>query len=201
MRSGAKMKLVFKVFNEIAASDEQVEQVNNLVFHSLDLYGDLPMSVESRSELIIEEINTPGTECYNPLIALAEDRVVGIICSFPLTELKARQMASMLSIMRRLDRTGRKDLRQKMVLGEYTVSPILADDGVYISRVAIDHNLRNTGYGSKLLRHFMNKHANQRISLHVDRKNIPAIRYYQKHGFELERRAEHRKLVMTHPVA
>jgi ribosomal protein S18 acetylase RimI-like enzyme len=194
------MKLVFKAFDEIAASDEQVAQVKNLVFHSLDLYGDLPMSVESCSELIFDEISTSGTECYNPLMALAEDRVVGIICSFPLTELKARQMASMLSIMRRLDRTARKDLHQKMLLGEYTVAPILADDGIYISRVAIDHNLRNTGYGSKLLRHFLNKHANHRVSLHVDRKNVPAIRYYQKHGFEFERRAEHRKLVMTHLV-
>lgn len=195
------MKLKYKTLEEISASDEQIEDVKRLVFESLDMYEKLPVDIERCLELIWADIRTPGTECYNPLIAFSEQNAIGIICSFPADELKARQMASMLSIMRHLDRQSRKEFREQMLLEEYSVAPMSSDEGVYISRVAIKRELQGAGYGSDFLQHFLSIHPNQTVSLHVDRNNLQAIRYYQKHKFEFLGDKECRKLIMTHVAA
>jgi ribosomal protein S18 acetylase RimI-like enzyme len=148
--------------------------------------------------MISAETRIAGTECHDPLVACAEGVVAGVICSFPLEDLQARQMQSILHVMRSLDRSARKEFRETMVTGNHSVAPICVSAGLYIARIAVATEMQGRGIGNEMLLRFIENAAGQPITLHVDRQNAAAVRLYERFGFVFDGRSdEARKRAMV----
>lgn len=193
------MDLSFAHLLDVQPTESQTEDIKQLVYESLDLYEQLPIDFEQCMDLIASEVSTEGTECFNPMLAMNGAQVVGVICHFSVGELELRQRNSMLSIMRLLDRKRRQMFRQMLAKENYTVAGLPTTDGVYISRVAISNSLRRSGVGSQFLKRFIADHPAQKISLHVDQNNVPAIGLYQQFSFKVHGNKDTRKVVMQRP--
>jgi ribosomal protein S18 acetylase RimI-like enzyme len=177
------MNLNLRYFSTIERSEEHLCAIVQLLIESFDFYDMLPMDQATLTDLIKEEISQSGTECFDPLLALQGDDVVGVICHFPAQELEARQRASMMSVLRRLDRSGRMKLRARLQDKNYGVGITDVYKGTYVSRVAVSKNMRGQGIGSKFWLGFMGKIDGANILLHVDENNHEAIRFYGRFDF------------------
>ena len=191
--------LTFPYLLELDLTQQQQDVIDQLVYDSFDMYWKLPIDRDRCNDLIRHETTTEGTECYNPLLALKGDKIVGLICSYPTEELDLRQRASLLSIMRVLRGAERGEFKKTLEDDSYTVEELPFTDGQYISRVAVAQSARGMGIGARLLEKFLALHHGKRISLHVDKTNEPAIGYYLNSDFIFCRGTGFTKLVMTLP--
>jgi ribosomal-protein-alanine N-acetyltransferase len=69
-----------------------------------------------------------------------------------------------------------------------------------ILQIAVDKNVRNSGFGSKLLQNILTyaqKSGFKSVFLEVRKSNLPAIKLYKKHGFTIQRT---RKNYYSEPV-
>lgn len=165
--------------------DGEQTQLARLIYLALpDFYGALPGGDDDRLGLIAAETVTQGTECENPWIAREGAEILGAICAFPLSELKERQQQSMLGIMRGIDRAARKEFRDTMRDGGHSVQPFDQLSGLYIARISVAATRQGSGLGQRLFAALVAKTGEGPISLHVDRENAAAIRFYEKLGFE-----------------
>ncbi len=60
-------------------------------------------------------------------------------------------------------------------------------DRIFLINVCIDANARGAGIGGFLLEHFLKEHPEIPMELAVLKRNMPAIRLYQKYGFTVTR--------------
>lgn len=81
--------------------------------------------------------------------------------------------------------------RDNQILGMvnllYTVSTALGDRVALLEDMVVTLNARSTGIGSRLLEEAIQVarlNGCKRITLLTDRANIPAQRFYQRHGFD-----------------
>jgi|GEM_PF-5100761 len=194
------MNLTFRQFCDFPPNAAQILAASELVFQSFDFYKDLPILHSACLQMISEEFTMPDTECYNPLLAIAEHEVVGIVCYYPAAQLEARQKSSMLSVMRKLGRAERKAFNTKRRSANNSVEPASGGDGIYISRVAISTNHRGTGIGTQLMRKLVDTNNKQRMKLHVDKDNAAAILFYQNFGFRFREPTLFTKRVMNYSL-
>jgi ribosomal protein S18 acetylase RimI-like enzyme len=61
----------------------------------------------------------------------------------------------------------------------------LADDETYVSALAVDERLRGEGVGTRLLRDVLDRQPVVVTDVNVG--NADALRFYQRHGFEIQR--------------
>lgn len=177
------MNLDIKYFSTIEHTEAHLSEIVQLLIESFDFYGMLPMDPATLTDLIKEEISQPCTECFDPLLALQGDNVIGLICHFPAQELEIRQRTSMMSVFRRLDRSGRMILKAQLQEENYGVGTTDQYTGIYVSRVAISKNMRGQGVGSKFWLGFMDQTDDANIFLHVDENNHEAIKFYDRFDF------------------
>lgn len=167
-----------------------------LIFDALpDFYSLIPLDRDAILDLITDEMESEETECYNPLVALADGELAGLICGFPIAKLDARQQKSLLHIMRRLDRASRREFRDT-AKAALSVAPIEVSGGRYIARIAVSQALRGCGIGTAIFRQYVALDPASPVALHVDCDNAGAIAYYQQLGFAFCGSADFRKRAM-----
>jgi len=89
------MKLTRQHAEALPLGDVDMRSLAILIYAALpDFYGALPQEPTATLDMIAAETHVPGTECYNPLIASTEGMCAGMVCSFPMEELRARQQQS-----------------------------------------------------------------------------------------------------------
>lgn len=86
--------------------------------------------------------------------------------------------------------------KQDEILGFAGLNFIL--DEAHIANIAVKKNMRRKKIGSKLLETLIKKalSTSSSITLEVNEKNIPAIKLYQKYGFQTVRKKK--KILLKH---
>jgi RimJ/RimL family protein N-acetyltransferase len=82
-------------------------------------------------------------------------------------------------------------LQEERIIGMYHLfyKEYRQSDSVYLATLVIDPEISGKGYGMVTLQHIIQSMIQQkknRIELDVSTHNEPAIRFYQKAGFEIE---------------
>jgi len=182
--------------NEFASDTVELPALARMVIQALpDFYGMIPLSPAALLDLIVDEMHIDGTECYNPFVALVDETQVGVICAYPLAELASRQQGSLLQIMRKLDRSGRREFRD-MATRNASIAAIESDNARYIARLTVANGMRGQGLGKQIFAEFAAIEPDRPIALHVDRGNDSAIGYYRRLGFDFAGPSDVTKLAM-----
>jgi ribosomal protein S18 acetylase RimI-like enzyme len=126
-----------------------------------------------------------SSDLIPPMLAVAENQPVGVMCFFPLTELAARNLASLRLLMSQAD-----DMKTATQKGRGFSSqvPPISGSSLYLARIAVAEHAQNKGIGSALLQEFEGQALAagfQRVCMHVRKNNGKAIRFYNKHAYNL----------------
>jgi ribosomal protein S18 acetylase RimI-like enzyme len=120
-------------------------------------------------------------------LALEENRCVGMISFLPGLELTKRRLAGLRMLARSAPSFLSHSLTAKLQLAAQTIVHPQPDD-CYISHVAVAKAARGRGVGSFLMAYILNESLRlgcRRCVLAVDPENTPAVRLYNKFGFEV----------------
>lgn len=79
-------------------------------------------------------------------------------------------------------------MEEDVIVGAMSYS--LEDEQLHICRMMVHPEHFRKGIADQLLGHFMKQHPASKKAVTTGALNIPAIRLYQKHGFELVREIE-----------
>ncbi len=139
-----------------------------------------------------------GTDTATGFAAGSEQGVRGVLTYTSADKLDLARLGGVQQLLRALDPDSRRLFREH--LRDYDADFAVAPSGTcYLSRVAVRTEARGGGLAERMMRHWMQEvesdHANG-FSLHVDRSNARAIRFYERLGF-VDTLAEGKFLLLT----
>lgn len=142
---------------------------------------DLPLILSS-----IERQLFQLSELEQTLVALAEGRVVGVACYYPVSEMEKRQMASFVDLMSAAP--DRREVNARLRSFARHITP-LTGPGVYLARLAVVPTCFGSGIAAKLMQTLEEETRSLSLGgifLHVDRSNYRAVAFYRKCGLAFQ---------------
>lgn len=115
---------------------------------------------------------------------------VGVVAAFPASELIQRRLYTSVSLMKKFG--AESIIRDKFKAHKSTLPPV-SSSSFYLSKILILPEFRSTGAGKVALaqlKEMATKRGFSVISLHVNRLNLDAIRFYERNGFNIVNQEE-----------
>ena len=160
-----------------------------------DFYG--PLDRSQANSAIATQFSEPGTEVHETEAAISDGVVQGIVTDFAGADLKARQSASLHSLLTELTNEKLREFLNHIRKLTAELPPIPAS-GRYLARLAVTKDQRGTGLANKLFERFIGRvPAGETASLHVASANARAIAFYERHGFQPESDSKGATIVMS----
>jgi ribosomal protein S18 acetylase RimI-like enzyme len=170
-------------FENYDSSTHDQHIVAGLIFESDPVFNTLvyrknPVAViEGMLRLGNSYFDTRHTQC-----AIQDDRVVGVIVGFPVSEKNeidqksGKNFARTMGFFRFLSRMPLFVRMDKMM-------PAVEDDhGYYIHTISVAPDFRRRGFGSEMIEMVAAEQGS--LYLHVNRDNEAAVRFYERNGFK-----------------
>ena len=158
-------------------------------------YSLVPLDPPVLHGLLGDLVGVAGSEFENSFMAGTAEVPSGIVASVPIDRLQRAQQASMISLMRHIERQDLAVFRS--AVGEYSSSvESIEGSGHYLSRVAVAPQARGAGLGERLVEQIIGDAAGADVWLHVAKDNWNAIRLYERLGFEFVSDAHFRSRAM-----
>ena len=130
-------------------------------------------------------LNKKNSELEQITAAYTKSNVIGLISGFPLKEFRSRKLSSLLVIRGMNNSRNITDFIKKNL-----VKVSLKKNRFYLSRLAVNKKYEGKGIGNKLLNKFIkniDKKNFTHISLHVEKKNLNAVRFYLHNKFKIKK--------------
>ena len=148
-----------------------------------DFYGIFFQDEADAIRGIEELLGQPGSDLGSRLVAAHGNELLGVMCYFPLAELPGRSLQSLRFLMSKTDDPAKAQQAGRDFAKQV---PPLTGAGLYLSRITVAGSCQGMGVGSGLIRQLeeLGRAGRQgRICLHVRSSNLPALRFYEKHGY------------------
>ncbi|MDB2576155.1 GNAT family N-acetyltransferase [Planctomycetota bacterium] len=127
-----------------------------------------------------------GTDTAAGFAAGSGQGVRGVLTYARADKLDLARLGGVQQLLRALDPASRRLFREH--LREYDADFAAAPSGTcYLSRLAVRTEARGSGLAERMMRHWIQQvdlDYEDGFSLHVDRSNFRAIRFYERLGFE-----------------
>ena len=172
------MNLTIKQWSEL--NENQLEILSGLIKKSAEQFYFLIPTEGDIIDFISESINNPDSDLSDCKAIMDGEKVVGALSCYETQELQGR----FLYYMRRVvDRNFHADL-----MNYFKSIPSINSEGFYLSRIAVLDEYRGSGTAAKILSIFESiskerDFTNAFLHVHVD--NERAIKFYQKHGYQI----------------
>lgn len=126
-------------------------------------------------------LNLRMTETGNILIIVERDHPVALAAHFPTNELRRRQLATVLHLVRGVGGL-HVDAAERLRQLQGAPHPTTADGG-FVGRFAVAAGARGTGLAESLMNRVQTLYPERPLALHVRRTNTRALRFYIRIGF------------------
>ena len=126
------------------------------------------------------------SECSDAICVLSESSSpIGVLAAYRGSEMHNRQRASMFTLASSIDDDAIEDVFERVAIHAGTL-PEIPDESFYLARIAVEDAYRGSDVADQLMRAFeANGQGFPILSLHVLASNRRAIRFYQRHGYEV----------------
>ena len=142
-----------------------------------------PSYDDSFFQKLILECSKDKTNLFyyeNLFVALCDDKIIGVLCG-----IKAGEKKTFLENISITD----EDYKKISSADKGYFIPLLDENteftGYNITNVCVDTNFRAMGIGGGLIEFYLSQIPDSTVHLDVIADNMPAIKLYQKHGFEI----------------
>jgi len=170
------------------STPESVEEkliAANLVMQSLpEFYKLFSLKKEIILKHISSEFFSGKSEVSDIKCIIKDSKVIAIISYLSSTDLKILQIMSVQKLLSMTDSQDKNHVKQRLRHHLESVQPI-QDDYFYLSRIAVLSEYRGKKLGQEALKYFIKLGSSyQKLALHVNKENKPAISMYSRAGFE-----------------
>ena len=156
-------------------------ETSKLIFNCLSEYYSIFGSKKKMLSLITKELQNKSGETYKSIKKCIKKKIVGILFYYDYDEFSARTLSSNLNLNSNLNNL------KKIFQFSKKIQKVKKKCSFYISRFSIDENFKNKGIGSNLIKKLCKIVKNKKkkfILLHVNNKNIQAVKFYKKNNFD-----------------
>jgi ribosomal protein S18 acetylase RimI-like enzyme len=162
-------------------------------------YGRLQIPELNTIELCAELFFVKKGELANARFALEERSVIGFFAGIPSADLPAALSATALHILKRVSAESRTHVLSVMEETKRRLPPVPPGTH-YLARLAVVPERWGGGLARMLMDAFFEEGISGAYSVHVERNNHRAIRFYTKLGFDMVSQTTH-YLVMHRRLA
>ena len=177
------MSYSFKKFNSKNKFKIDISILSKLFFTSAKEYDFIFKKFKLKKKIFFNKIlNKKNSEFEEFIILKYNKKTVGLISGFPSTQLRSRKFLSFL-IFKNLIYPNSLNSLLKDNFSRLSTS----NKSYYLSRLSVNTKYKKEGFGSKLIKKFIsgiNKKRFSSLTLHVNKKNKSAMRFYLKHDFK-----------------
>jgi len=139
---------------------------------------------------VADQIGVQGSDIGSGFVTLSNAVVVGVVTYLQSAALSFAQLVEAQGILRSLSRESRCLFRKHLEMYDRDFDTV-PSGSLYLSRFAVDKKFRGGGLAKQMIDIFFNidrgkNEVSRLCSLHVDRDNQRAIRFYTKCGFVVQ---------------
>jgi ribosomal protein S18 acetylase RimI-like enzyme len=170
---------------------EQLVATARLVYQALPQFYDLlQLDEKLLIRLLVFLLQAERSDLSDTAYALVcktpEKTVIGAYASFSAAEISTRQTFGLLSTLEFLSDSVSPEKIAAIKQFSKGVSTAIPSESYYLSRFSVSEDYRGKGIAALLMSHFLEQgQAYSTYSLHVNRHNQRAIRFYAKNRFSL----------------
>ena len=174
------------------------KQIAELVFNSFQKYYKIFGSKKKVLRLISKELKNKQGETFKSIKKFEKKKIIGILFYYNYEEFEQRTLSSSFNLNLKLNSLKGISKFSK------SIQKIKRNHSLYISRISVNRLFKKRGFGSDLVEKLIKiaKIKNKKfILLHVDNKNIHAIKFYLKNSFFfLKRNKKYRYNIMCRKI-
>lgn len=154
---------------------------NYLISLEEDFYKIFGIDAPSLHSLLVDSLQDQSSEYSNPILFFSEDKLLGFYIANAAREILQKRTHDFKKLVKASTRSFCKKDFEK-----FAPSNLSQFDGVYLSKICVASEYRNTGVGKKILSHFLESNRLRFPSaiLHVQKNNVKAKQFYLGNGFD-----------------
>ena len=172
--------LVRKVTNVTSDAFTINEVASYLIYLEEDFYNIFGIDSSVLHSLIAKSLHDPASEYYAPNLFFLEDKLLGFYISNHTNKILQKRTHDLRNLIKASGRCfSRKDFES------FASSNLSQFNGVYLSKICVAPEFRNTGIGKQILCDFIESSRSDfsRAVLHVHKDNLKAKHFYLANGF------------------
>ncbi|UUR06944.1 GNAT family N-acetyltransferase [Sphingomonas glaciei] len=147
------------------------------------------MGLEGADAVVTSEFGASGCELENCDAFIDAGAVLGVLCTYPMTELAERQYRSVQLVARTLSgdqyrsfAANLRDLRSGL--------PAVEGDGTYLAFIAVAAEAKGSGLANRVMNTAISSAGEGPLLLTVRNDNARAQAFYARHGFAVAAKGE-----------
>ncbi len=170
-------------------NNDDLSQVASLVASSFreDINRIVKLPDDKMAEFIIEVDEVFPSPFPGYVVAESDGKIMGVmILRWPKQEVPKNKLRLSKALRYGLPATIKFIV--KLIVKRYLFTEKIGEETCHVAQLAVKENARNKGIGTALLEYgkgVAKENSLKKYTLHVDAENKPALRLYQRTGFEL----------------